>query len=94
MDTKHFFKRTKTCEAKYGDDEAVKFVIFSTTNGLFLGVVVYVYGQLKGGDKNKTIDVKHFPAETEQKAIESCEKWIKDNINDQITINCIDGVES
>ena len=85
-----FFNRIKTCEAKYGNNETVRYVIFSTTNGLFVGVVVYVYRQLKNGGQDSTIDVKHFPADTEKKAIEDCEKWIRDNINDKITITCVD----
>jgi len=43
--------------------------------------------QLKGGGDNATHE-EHFPADTEKKAIDSCEKWIRKNINDKITIFC------
>lgn len=90
MDNKEFFQRVKTCEAKYGANESVRFVIFSTKNGLYLGVVVYVHRQLKLGDQSSTLDVKHFPADNEQKAVEECEKWIKENIEEDVSINCVD----
>jgi hypothetical protein len=90
MSGEPFFKRIKTCEAKYGNNETVRYVIFATTNGLFVGVVVYVHRQLKNGDQDNTIDVKHFPDDTEQKAIDGCESWIKENINDHFSVNCIE----
>ena len=88
MSESPFFKRIKTCEAKYETNETVRYVIFSTTNNLFLGVVIYMGRQLKNGSVDNDTHEQHFPSDTEKQAIDSCETWIKENISDSITMNC------
>ena len=89
MDEDEFFKRVKTCEAKYAQNETAKYVIFSSENNLFLGIVIYSYRQLKNGKGNGTVDVMHLPAKTEKDAIDKCEEWIKSNINSQVICSCV-----
>lgn len=89
MSDDKFFKKIKSCEAKYEPNETVRYVIFSTINKLYLGVVVYMGRQLKVNSSDNATHEQHFPAATEKEAIDSCEKWIKDNINENLTIDCI-----
>ena len=88
MDKDNLLKRIKTCEAKYDPNKTVTYVVYSTSNGLFLGIVVYLCSQLKNARANGTMDVIHFSAVTEKEVIDECENWIKGNINSQVSISC------
>ncbi len=88
MSDDKFFTRIKTCEAKYGTDDVVRYVIFSTSNGLYLGVVVYMGRQLKGNSKDNDTHEESFPSNTEKEATDKCENWIRSNINNNIATSC------
>jgi len=83
------FKMIKSCEAKYAADEAVKYVVFSTSKNLFLGIVMYLSRQVNAESIDNAILEKHFPSVSELQAVTSCEDWIRENINDDFSIHCV-----
>lgn len=88
MNDTSFFRIIRTCEAKYDADETVKYVVFSTSNNLFLGVVIYMDRQFNAESNENTTQEKHFPSVSEKQAADSCEEWIKQNISNNVSISC------
>jgi hypothetical protein len=88
MSNTSFFKIIRSCEAIYGADETVKYVVFSTSNDLFLGVVIYMSRQFNIESIENVKQEKHFPSVSEKQAVDSCEEWIRENINNNVSISC------